>query len=122
MMPIRRPSPKRQEQQNVWPYRPEDSNRRNPRSVRDRQPAAKHRADLQWRTDHCAPVRNRLPTLLPREAWRRWLGETPAGIDELLDLMRPYPAELMHAYPVAARVGNVRNNDPALLDPLVLAA
>jgi putative SOS response-associated peptidase YedK len=32
-------------------------------------------------------------------------------------LLRPYPAEAMRAYPVAARVGNVRNNDPELLRP-----
>jgi len=32
--------------------------------------------------------------------------------------LRPYPAELMRAYKVAARVGNVRNNDPELLAPV----
>jgi putative SOS response-associated peptidase YedK len=31
-------------------------------------------------------------------------------------ILRPYPAALMRAYPVGARVGNVRNNDPALLE------
>jgi putative SOS response-associated peptidase YedK len=29
-----------------------------------------------------------------------------------------YPAELMRAYPVSDRVGNVRNNDPELLEPV----
>src|SRR4051794_40815762 len=33
----------------------------------------------------CAPIHNRMPIILPREAWRRWLGENPAGIGELLD-------------------------------------
>jgi putative SOS response-associated peptidase YedK len=59
-----------------------------------------------------------MPVILPREAWRRWLGEDEAGVDELLAMLRPYPAELMCAYPVARRVGNVRNNDPDLLTPL----
>jgi putative SOS response-associated peptidase YedK len=64
-----------------------------------------------------APIHNRMPVILPREAWRRWLGEDRAEADELLALLRPYPAEAMRAYRVAARVGNVRNNDPELLAP-----
>ena len=64
-----------------------------------------------------APIHNRMPVILPRRAWRSWLGEERAEADELLALLRPYPAEAMRAYPVAARVGNVRNNDPELLRP-----
>ena len=37
-------------------------------------------------------------------------------------ILRPYPAELMRCYPVDARVGNVRNNDPSLFDPVAIAA
>jgi putative SOS response-associated peptidase YedK len=33
-----------------------------------------------------------------------------------------YPADLMHAYPVNVRVGNVRNNDAALIEPVALAS
>jgi len=62
-----------------------------------------------------APIHNRMPVILPHAAWRRWFGEDDATRDELLALLRPYPAELMRAYPVAARVGNIRNNDPDLL-------
>ena len=69
-----------------------------------------------------APIHNRMPVILPREAWRVWLGEERADVEELVELLRPYPAELMRAYPVGHRVGSVRNNDPALLHPLVLAA
>jgi hypothetical protein len=38
-----------------------------------------------------------------------------------MDDLRPYPAELMRAYPVVAR-GSVRNNDAALLDEINIAA
>src|SRR5690242_4611818 len=65
-----------------------------------------------------APIHNRMPVVLPREFWRRWLGEERTETDELQALLRPYPAEAMRAYPVAARVGNVRNNDPELLIPV----
>ena len=59
-----------------------------------------------------------MPVVLPHQAWRIWLGEDRAEPDELLALLRPYPAVAMCAYKVAARVGNVRNNDPALLAPV----
>jgi putative SOS response-associated peptidase YedK len=35
-----------------------------------------------------------------------------------VDLLRPYSSELMNAWPVSDRVGNVRNNDAALLEQL----
>jgi putative SOS response-associated peptidase YedK len=65
------------------------------------------------------PIHNRMPVILaPR--LRRWLdssGLNSGGrAQPPVDLMRPYPAEMMAAWPVSARVGNVRNNDPQLLD------
>ena len=53
--------------------------------------------------------------ILPPSSWRAWLGEEEVGPDDLLALLRPYPAELMRAYMVGQRVGNVRNNDAELL-------
>jgi putative SOS response-associated peptidase YedK len=32
--------------------------------------------------------------------------------------LRPYPAEDMTCWPVSACVGNVRNNDPSLIEPI----
>ena len=64
----------------------------------------------------CAPVHDRMPVILPPETWRIWLGEEGAGRAELLALLVPYPADLMRVYPVGSRVGNVRNDDPSLLN------
>jgi len=45
----------------------------------------------------------------------RWLdGFDPARPP--VDLLRPFPAEQMRAWPVSSRVGNVRNNDSQLLE------
>ena len=64
-----------------------------------------------------------MPAILPREKWAAWLGEHETDADELRwMILRPYPAERMRAYPVDARVGNVRNNDPELFEPVSLAA
>ena len=71
----------------------------------------------------CGALHDRMPAILPRERWAAWLGASEADADELRwMILRPYPAERMRAYPVDARVGNVRNNDPTLLNPVSLAA
>ena len=35
-----------------------------------------------------------------------------------VDLLKPYPAEEMKAWKVGKAVGNTRNNDPSLVEPL----
>src|SRR3954462_8268 len=69
-----------------------------------------------------SPIHNRMPVILPPSHWRAWLGEEPAPAEELQALLQPYPADLMRAYPVNVRVGNVRNNDAALIEPVALAS
>ena len=61
---------------------------------------------------------NRLPAVLTPEAWPLWLGEKPAEAAELKALLKPLPSEEMTCWPVSPRVGNVRNNDPSLIEPI----
>ena len=56
-----------------------------------------------------------MPVILPPEAWRLWLGEAEADTDRLRALLTPYPAEALTIWPVDNRVGNVKNNDPGLI-------
>lgn len=63
-----------------------------------------------------APIHDRMPVILPRQAWGAWLGEIPASPTALLV---PFPAERMRAYPVSPRVNNVRNDDSSLADPVM---
>jgi putative SOS response-associated peptidase YedK len=69
----------------------------------------------------CGEIHNRMPVILKPAAWPAWLGEEPADPPRLSALLAPYPAEELIAWPVGARVGNVRNNDPGLIGPLVAA-
>jgi putative SOS response-associated peptidase YedK len=62
-----------------------------------------------------AAVHERMPVILPREAWAAWLGEAPATEEELHALLVPLPPERLRAWPVAARVGKVAENDAGLL-------
>jgi putative SOS response-associated peptidase YedK len=34
------------------------------------------------------------------------------------DVLKPCPSDWLEAYPADKRVGNVRNNDPGLIEPL----
>ena len=66
----------------------------------------------------CAQLHDRMPVVLKPEAWPAWLGEEPASGEALRALFKPYPSEGMICWPVSARVGNVRNNDPSLIEPI----
>ena len=66
----------------------------------------------------CAELHNRMPAVLKPEAWSLWLGEEPADPDELKALLTPFPSEEMTCWPVSSRVGNVRNNDASLIEPI----
>lgn len=60
-----------------------------------------------------------MPVILPPSVWPTWLGEESVdGEATLKSLLAPYPADDMVAWPVDKRVGNVRNNDPSLIEPV----
>jgi putative SOS response-associated peptidase YedK len=59
-----------------------------------------------------APVHNRMPVILPEEAWEAWLDpDNPSPADLLL----PLAAEEMTATEVSSRVNSPRNNDAGCL-------
>ena len=66
----------------------------------------------------CAPIHDRMPVILSPESYARWLGEEPSDALHLMAMLKPYPAEAMEAYPVSSRVGNVKNTDAALFEPV----
>jgi putative SOS response-associated peptidase YedK len=70
----------------------------------------------------CVELHNRMPAVLKPEAWPAWLGEQPADVPHLKALLAPYPSDEMICWPVSARVGNVKNNDPSLIEPLAAAS
>jgi putative SOS response-associated peptidase YedK len=66
----------------------------------------------------CAALHNRMPVVLKPEVWPAWLGEQPTAVDDLRAILGPYPADEMICWPVSPRVGNVKNNDPSLIEPI----
>ncbi|HEX3953645.1 MAG TPA: SOS response-associated peptidase [Stellaceae bacterium] len=66
--------------------------------------------------DRCRPIHDRMPVILPPQAWSMWLGEGEFDSDALLALLHPCASESVRVYPVSTAVGNVKNDGPALLD------
>jgi putative SOS response-associated peptidase YedK len=65
-----------------------------------------------------ALLHERMPVILPREAWDDWLtGDDPAA------LLKPAEDSRLAFWPVSSRVGRVAENDAALIarDPLAVA-
>ena len=60
-----------------------------------------------------APIHDRMPVIVPPEAFDRWL--SPVEPDPR-DLLVPFPADLMRLWPVSARVNSAANDDPGLLE------
>jgi putative SOS response-associated peptidase YedK len=62
----------------------------------------------------CAPIHNRMPVILGPADYDRWLtAEAPPE-----DLLRPFPADVMEAYPVSTWVNMPAHNDMRCIEPL----
>lgn len=100
-------------------------------SLKDRQPFAFAGLWEHWEggveiIDSCAiivtqaneligTIHNRMPVILDTEDYGLWLDQAIQEPRLLNPLLRPYPAELMTAYPISTRVNNPKNDDRFLL-------
>lgn len=64
-----------------------------------------------------ANIHDRMPVILDSVGAEKWLQQ---GLpqEDALNMLRPYDADSMQAYPVSKAVGNVRNNDVSLIAPV----
>ncbi len=58
-----------------------------------------------------ASIHDRMPVIVPPDAWARWLDPAPADPGELRALLEPRDDLALDAYPVPTLVNNVRNDD-----------
>jgi putative SOS response-associated peptidase YedK len=64
------------------------------------------------------PIHERMPVMLPRDAWDVWLDPTNRDVGALGTLLVPAPDELLEVYPVSTRVNKPDNNDASLVEPV----
>ena len=65
--------------------------------------------------DLMAPIHNRMPVILPTDAYSRWLD--PAERTDFQDLLVPHSAQEMIAHPVSTLVNTPRNDSSDCLKP-----
>ncbi len=61
-------------------------------------------------------IHDRMPVILDPAAFDLWLDPTNEDSEELRAMLRPPPAGTVVHHPVGPRIGNVRNNDPTLIE------
>jgi len=63
-----------------------------------------------------ASIHERMPIILPPDAYDLWLDPQEMNTARVLELLKPYPADQMRAYPVSTRVNTPANDDPSLIE------
>ena len=62
-------------------------------------------------------IHNRMPVILHPRDYAKWLDPSPQTPDQLKPLIKPFPAEMMNAYPVSTQVNTPANDTPELVVP-----
>ena len=65
-----------------------------------------------------ARIHDRMPVILPEDAWDTWLDPEVDDLELIEGLLVPYPAHKLEAYPITTEVNNVRNEGAHLIEPL----
>lgn len=65
-----------------------------------------------------ADLHHRMPVIVEPDNWDTWLDPEQQRPRHLTHLTQPSPAGTLRKHPVSPRVNRVRENDPALLEPV----
>lgn len=69
-----------------------------------------------------ADIHDRMPIMLPPDAWSTWLDPEEQDVDTLGRFLVPTPPQLITFHPVSTEVNNARNHGAHLVDPIDPAA
>jgi len=64
------------------------------------------------------PIHDRMPVILSPDDYDQWLDLEPSDEQRLQELLRPYPAEEMEAYPVSTLVNKPTNDVEECVEPV----
>jgi putative SOS response-associated peptidase YedK len=70
--------------------------------------------------DVLRPLHDRMPVVLPEDAWSRWLDPTFNDVRALQSMLVPAPDGEFEAWRVATLVNVADNNGPELLEPIAV--
>ena len=63
-----------------------------------------------------AGIHDRMPVILPPDAYDPWLDPEFEGKEKLLSMLRPYPADEMTAFPIGTLVNSPKNDVAACIE------
>lgn len=63
-------------------------------------------------------VHDRMPVILPEDAYDLWLNPDSTDTEYLKSLLLPYPSGEMESYAVSTLVNSPKNDHPAIIEPL----
>jgi putative SOS response-associated peptidase YedK len=62
------------------------------------------------------PVHDRMPVIVARSAYSRWLDPAIQDADTLLPVLKPFPDREMELYEVSTKVNSPKNNSKELIE------
>lgn len=65
-----------------------------------------------------AMIHDRMPVILHPRDYTKWLDPSPQTPEQLLPIIKPFPADMMDAYPVSTLVNKASNDVPELVVPV----
>ena len=68
--------------------------------------------------DLMATIHNRMPVILPAQAYSTWLEAGESDTKNLIELLKPYPSAEMQAYPISPLVNSPNNDVPEVIRPI----
>jgi putative SOS response-associated peptidase YedK len=63
-------------------------------------------------------MHDRMPVIVPKSQYKRWLTTEPERAEELLDLLAPYDAAEMTRFAVSDKVNSPKNQGPECIEPM----
>ncbi len=62
-------------------------------------------------------LHNRMPVIVDREHYDRWLDRSVQSVDDLASIMVSYPSAELTAYEISTKVNSPKFDDPACIEP-----
>jgi putative SOS response-associated peptidase YedK len=69
-----------------------------------------------------SPIHDRMPAILPESDYARWICPDEQDAKAMSELLKPFPAAEMVAFPVSRRVNSPKNEGAALIEPISIVA
>ena len=67
-----------------------------------------------------ADLHDRMPLIVPREKYDRWLDPDVNDFETIRDILKPYDANLMRRYPVSMKLNDSRIDGAESASPVTL--